>query len=288
MEGTFNGSRFALKRSATPFAERRETTLDIDLDALQLPPYVAYLPSRPTVDLAGGTLTTRLKIAFVEAGPTERRLELRGDAHVDGLAIKRRDGTPLVAADRIAVVLDRIGVFDRRRASRRSRSMRRTSTSSGWPTARSRCAADLRCAARRRRPARRGDLRRPRRRERPWRFPSRSSRSSAESIALADETSGFRSTLVDVKLDATSLSTTPGEKAHVKLAFVSADRIASFSGEADVDPMAPAATGRFELAKFSLGLLFPYYKRGARRRRAEGLARPRRRASASIPAATSR
>ena len=44
-----------------------------------------------------------------------------------------------------------------------------------------------------------------------------------------------------------------------KLAFVSEDRIASFSGEADVDPTAPAATGRFEFAKFSLGLLFPYY-----------------------------
>jgi hypothetical protein len=113
MEGTFNGSHFALKGSATPFAERRETTLDIDLDALKLPPYVAYLPSRPRLDLASGTLTTRLTIAFVEQGPTDRRLELRGNASVDGLAIKRRDGTPLVAADRIAVVLDRVGVFDR-------------------------------------------------------------------------------------------------------------------------------------------------------------------------------
>jgi Domain of Unknown Function (DUF748). len=50
-----------------------------------------------------------------------------------------------------------------------------------------------------------------------------------------------------------------GEKAHVKLAFVSEDRIASFPGEADVDPTAPTATGRFEFAKFSLGLLYPYY-----------------------------
>jgi len=113
MEGTFNGSHFALKGSATPFAEHRETTLDIHLDALKLPPYVAYLPSRPTLELAGGALTTRLTIAFVEQGLTDRRLELRGNAYVDGLAIKRRDGTPLVAADRIAVALDRVGVFDR-------------------------------------------------------------------------------------------------------------------------------------------------------------------------------
>ena len=55
------------------------------------------------------------------------------------------------------------------------------------------------------------------------------------------------------------MSTAPGEKAHLKLAFVSEDRLASFSGEADVDPMAPAATGRFEVAGFSLKMLFPYY-----------------------------
>ena len=50
---------------------------------------------------------------FVDGKPGERRLEVRGDARVDGLAIKRRDGSPLVAADRIAVALDRVDVFGR-------------------------------------------------------------------------------------------------------------------------------------------------------------------------------
>ncbi len=181
---------------------------------------------------------------------------------VDGLAIKRRDGTPLVAADRIAVALDRVGVFDRQ--------ARIASVAIDAPRADIRRLADgtlelarpildtprdaaTTCSVI-------GDARRPRRRGTAvGRFRSGSSRSITEPIALADESSGFRSTLADVKLDATSLSTAPGEKAHVKLAFVSEDRIASFSGEADVDPTAPAATGRFELAKFSLGLLFPYY-----------------------------
>ena len=79
-------------------------------------------------------------------------------------------------------------------------------------------------------------------------------------IALTDETSAFRSSLADVAVDATNLSTKPGEKAHVTLSFVSADRIATFKAEADVEPLVPAATGKFELTKFSLGLLFPYYK----------------------------
>ena len=84
--GTFNGSRFTVNGTTTPFAERREAALDIDLDALPLPSYVAYLPGKPRVDLTGGALTTRLKIVFVDGPPSERRLELRGDAQVDGLA----------------------------------------------------------------------------------------------------------------------------------------------------------------------------------------------------------
>jgi hypothetical protein len=260
MEGTFNGSHFALKGSATPFAERRETTLDIDLDALRLPPYVAYLPSRPTLELVGGALTTRLTIAFVEQGPTDHRLELRGNAQLDGLAIKRRDESPLVAADRIAVALDRVQVFDRQ--------ARIASVAIVAPRADIRRLADgtlelarpildtpRETAGPTPSPARET----PAALERPWQLSVAKLSIDHGTIALADESSGIRSTLADVKLDATSLSTAPGEKAHVKLAFVSEDRIASFSGEADVDPTAPAATGRFELAKFSLKLLFPYY-----------------------------
>jgi hypothetical protein len=79
-------------------------------------------------------------------------------------------------------------------------------------------------------------------------------------IALADATSGFESTLVDVGVDAANLTTRAGDKAHVKTSFVTSDRIASFAGEADIEPSVPTASGRFALAKISLGLLFPYYR----------------------------
>ena len=106
-EGSVNGSHFALGGTGAPFADRREAALDIDFDALPLREYLAYLPSKPLVDLLAGALTTRLKVVFVDGKPGERRLELRGDARVDGLDVKRRDGSTLVAAERIAVALDR-------------------------------------------------------------------------------------------------------------------------------------------------------------------------------------
>ncbi len=50
--------------------------------------YVAYLPTKPRIDLADGRLTTRLKVVFVDGKPDERKLEVRGDARVDGLAAR--------------------------------------------------------------------------------------------------------------------------------------------------------------------------------------------------------
>ncbi len=58
-------------------------------------------------------MTTRLKLAFVDSRSGERALELRGDAHIDRLALRRRDGSPLAAAERIAVALDRVDVLGR-------------------------------------------------------------------------------------------------------------------------------------------------------------------------------
>jgi hypothetical protein len=112
-EGAVNGAHFELGGNTIPFAERREAAIDIEFDALPLKDYVAYLPVKPRVELTGGAVTTHLKAVFVDGAPSERKLEVRGDVRVDGLAVKRRDGSLLVAAERIAVALDRVEVFGR-------------------------------------------------------------------------------------------------------------------------------------------------------------------------------
>jgi uncharacterized protein involved in outer membrane biogenesis len=254
-DGAFNGARFRLDGTSVPFAEHREATLDIDLDALSLPSYVAYSPVKPRFDLAGGTLTTRLRVVFIEGTSGERRLELRGDARVDGLALKRRDGTTLAAVERAAVALERIDVFGRQ--------ARLSTVAIEAPVVDIRRIADGTIEWAHQLsdpPASRSPPAPDAAREPAWDVQAGKFTVSRGTVALVDETSTFRSTLVDVALDATNVRTLPGDKAHVKVAFVSADRIASFSGEADVDPAVPAAAGRFALEKFSLGLLFPFYR----------------------------
>jgi uncharacterized protein involved in outer membrane biogenesis len=249
VEGAFNGSHVALGGSSSPFAERREAALDVDRDALPLKEYLAYLPAKLRVEVAGGTLTTRLKVVFVDGKPGERRLELRGDARVDGLALRRRDGSALLGAERIAASLDRVDVF--------GRDARIASLAIDAPSVEVKRLADgaLELAQPLVEPSTA-----PAGTDKPWSVAIAKASVARGTVKLADAGSSFASTLVDVALDASNLSNRAGDKAQVKVAFVTDDRIASFNGEAEVEPMRPAASGRFQLAKFSLGLLFPYYK----------------------------
>ena len=267
LEGAFDGSHFAFGGTTTPFAERHDVAIDIDVDALPLKAYVAYLPVKPRIDVSGGTLTTRLKVVFVDGKDDERKLELRGDARVDGLALARRDGTSLVMANRIAIALDRIDLF--------GRDVRVASLAIDAP------AVDLKrlrdgalelaqplfesapvTAVRRQEqgPVGAASASTSAAPDKPWSVTVAKTTLTRGKLALVDETSMFRTELADVAVDATNLSTRRGETAHVALSFVSADRIATFRGRADVEPLVPAGAGTFELTKFSLGLLFPYYK----------------------------
>jgi uncharacterized protein involved in outer membrane biogenesis len=259
LEGVFNGSHISLGGEAVPFAGRREAAIDIQVDALPLKSYIGYLPAKPRIDLTGGTLTTRLKVVFIDGQPG--KLEVRGDARVDGLALARRDKSSLAAADRISLTLERINVFERdvRIASATidgptvdMKRLRDGSLELAQPlfdvtpdTVPQREGAKPAAAA----PT-----------DKSWLVTVAKAAISGGKLTLVDETSTFSSSLADVAVEASNLSTKAGEKAHVALSFVSADRIATFKGEADVEPLVPAATGTFDLTKFSLGLLFPYYK----------------------------
>ena len=255
VKGIVNGSRFDLDGATTPFAERREAALDVDLDGLPLAQYVAYLPARSRYDLGSGALTTRLKVVFVDGKPGERRLDIRGDVRLDDLAVKRRDGSPLVGAKQISIVIEGIDPL--------GHEVRIASLSAQSPSADVKRLADGRFELAQplfenvpsnvpKSPASPPDKQ--------WTATIAKATIDGGAMTLSDEGSTFKTAIADVAAEATHFSTKAGETAHVTLAFVSADRIASFKGEMDVEPTLPTASGTFDLRKFSLSLFYPYYK----------------------------
>ena len=109
VEGSLDGTRFVLNaNTSSPFLERREATLDLDFDALPLARYAEYVDLPGGMKVADGTLTTRLKLAFVSERNVPQSVLLTGTGRVDKLAVVRKDGTPLAAARTIEVALEKV------------------------------------------------------------------------------------------------------------------------------------------------------------------------------------
>jgi uncharacterized protein involved in outer membrane biogenesis len=112
VEGVIDGAKFALAgTSASPFEDKVEAALNVDLDALQLPEYMEYAPLPEGLKLGDGALTTRLKLAFVTDKGVPHTVTLAGTARLDGLSVLRKDGSSLVAAKSIETTVGRIDVL---------------------------------------------------------------------------------------------------------------------------------------------------------------------------------
>ena len=99
LEGVLEGAHFMLKGTAsTPFADRKEATLDVDFDALSLLEIAQYVPLPHGLKLKDGALTTRLKLAFVSERGEPRAVTLSGVVRLDRPSVTRADDSAFAAA----------------------------------------------------------------------------------------------------------------------------------------------------------------------------------------------
>lgn len=108
-----NGSLFAVKGNAKPFSQTRETNLDLNVADVDLPYYLAYLPSPTPVKLGSGRLDAALTLAFTQSPKGNPRLVLSGTAALRKLAAEIR-GAPLVTCERFEARLASLDVFGRK------------------------------------------------------------------------------------------------------------------------------------------------------------------------------
>nr|WP_239308892.1 DUF748 domain-containing protein [Rhodanobacter sp. FDAARGOS 1247] len=91
---TVDGSPLRIDGQTKPFASNRESTIGFQLDRLDLPRYLGYVPAAMPVTIPKGLLSGRLSLHFVQTQPTPQ-LQLTGNLQLDDFALDSSRGEPI-------------------------------------------------------------------------------------------------------------------------------------------------------------------------------------------------
>ncbi|RPH61976.1 MAG: DUF748 domain-containing protein, partial [Burkholderiales bacterium] len=101
LRASVNGAPFALAGKSLPFSPTRDSTLDVDLDGIDLTRFAGYSPVALPVALRAGGLDMALKITFSQPAGAAPTVAVTGSAKLAALDVRQADGTPLLAAESI-------------------------------------------------------------------------------------------------------------------------------------------------------------------------------------------
>jgi uncharacterized protein involved in outer membrane biogenesis len=90
-----NGSPYEIHGETKPFADSRQTSLDINIKDLNIPYYLAYLPMKLKFKISSAYLDTEAKISFIEYKDKEPSLTVSGNAFLKKVALNDEKKNPL-------------------------------------------------------------------------------------------------------------------------------------------------------------------------------------------------
>lgn len=90
-----DGSPLRIDGQTKPFADTREAVVHFQLDQLDLPRYLAYVPVPLPVAVPKGRLSGKLDLHFVQTRPTPQ-LKLTGQLQLDGFVLGNHHGEPIL------------------------------------------------------------------------------------------------------------------------------------------------------------------------------------------------
>ena len=105
-----NGSPLALKGRTKPFKDTLETSLDLNIDKLELPRYMEYVPVQLGFRIPSGFLDTRLAISFLNGTQTPQVM-VKGTAGLSKLSMTALDESALLNLAALDVPVTAIDVF---------------------------------------------------------------------------------------------------------------------------------------------------------------------------------
>jgi flagellar motor protein MotB len=251
-----NGAPFQLTGESKPFKDTRETTLRIDLDALQLPKYFDYSPVPLKFRLPSGQLDTRLVLAFATVQDKPESLTLAGDMALTKIAVQDPAGAPILSLPALRVAIGSLDAIGRKAdvksveiqgveahlARLKSGELNVMKLVPEAPPAAPKAADAAPPPA-------------------PFAFTVGEVRLTDGKLHVLDEVPAtpYRVVLQNIAATVQGLSNAPDAKAAVKLGFET-DAKGTFAYDGTVQLAPVRAGGKVDLTGWRLGALYPYYE----------------------------
>ena len=109
-----NGTPIEFTGKSKPFSDSRETSLDIDMNNIELPKYVEYVPADLRFKLDSGSLKTKLALSFIQHRRRASALTVKGTVTADQVAMTDLAGKPLLTLPHMEVPIETADVFARK------------------------------------------------------------------------------------------------------------------------------------------------------------------------------
>jgi flagellar motor protein MotB len=109
-----NGAPLLIKGKARPFADPMEAVVDLNIDKLQLPAYLKYIPGTPHFKMPSGQLDVQMTASFRQPKNAAPRLALNGNVELSSLQINDEHGKSIARLPQLIVTLHEAQPFAQR------------------------------------------------------------------------------------------------------------------------------------------------------------------------------
>jgi hypothetical protein len=106
-----NDTLYQIYGKTRPFEATRETVFNINIDKIDIPFYLAYLPVKIPVKVPSGNLDVKAQLIYREDVSHGRMLSLTGDVAITKLAIHDLDNKPIFVLPALNVAIDSVEPF---------------------------------------------------------------------------------------------------------------------------------------------------------------------------------
>lgn len=109
-----NGTPIELTGRSKPFSNSRETSLDVNINKVELLKYLEYVPADLRFKLNSGTLNTKLALSFTQPPGQTPALIINGKISLNQLAMTDLGERPIITLPLLDVPLESLDVFGRK------------------------------------------------------------------------------------------------------------------------------------------------------------------------------